>query len=123
MTLDFPSNPTIGLTTSISDKTWQYNGKGWKLLPNQIQGIQGLQGLQGLQGNRSQNRYTVGGNNGDAILYKGCERDHWREPLPSNLNWWKRLTKKEDSTYHHQVFFHYVLANGIRAHCANDMSK
>ena len=32
MTLDFPTSPTIGLTTSISDKVWEYNGKGWKLL-------------------------------------------------------------------------------------------
>ena len=50
MALDFPSSPTIGFTTSISDKIWQWNGKGWKLLPNQIQGIQGTQGLQGIQG-------------------------------------------------------------------------
>jgi len=62
-------------------------------------------------------------NDGDAVLYKGCERDHWREPLPSNNNLIKRLMKKPDDTYHHQVFFHYVLANGTRVHCANDMAK
>ena len=50
MTLDFPTSPTIGLTTSISDKVWEYNGKGWKLLPNEIQGILGIQGSQGVQG-------------------------------------------------------------------------
>jgi len=60
--------------------------------------------------------------NGDAVLYKGCERDHWREKLPSNYNWYQRKLK-EDDTYHHQVFFHYVLANGFRAHCANDMAR
>lgn len=60
---------------------------------------------------------------GDAVLYKGCERDHWREPLPSNLNFIDRLLKKKDTTYHHQIFFHYVLANGNRAHCANDMAR
>jgi hypothetical protein len=57
---------------------------------------------------------------GDAVLYKGCERDHWREPLKSNYNIFKKLFKK-DNTYHHQVFFHYVLANGTRAHYANDL--
>lgn len=62
-------------------------------------------------------------NDGDAVLYKGCERDHWREPLSSNLSLINRLLKEEDDTYHHQIFFHYVLANGSRAHCANDMAK
>lgn len=61
-------------------------------------------------------------NDGDAVLYKGCERDHWREPLESNSNFFERLLKKDD-TYHHQIFFHYVLANGLRSHCANDRIK
>ena len=56
---------------------------------------------------------------GDAVLYKGCERDHWRESLKSNYNFLQRLFKK-DNTHHHQIFFHYVLANGNRVHCAND---
>jgi len=59
-------------------------------------------------------------NDGDAVLYKGCERDHWREPLPSNLSLIDRVRKRKDNTFHHQVFFHYVLANGTRVHCAND---
>lgn len=50
MALDFPTSPSIGTRTSIDNKTWEYNGKGWKLLPNQIQGIQGTQGLQGSLG-------------------------------------------------------------------------
>jgi hypothetical protein len=25
--------------------------------------------------------------------------------------------------YYHQVFMHYVLRDGLRAHCANDMSR
>jgi hypothetical protein len=62
-------------------------------------------------------------NDGDAVLYKGCERDHWREPLPSNLSLIDKIKRKKDDTYHHQVFFHYVRANGIRAHCANDVVK
>jgi hypothetical protein len=60
---------------------------------------------------------------GDAVLYKGCEIDHWREVLPSNNSLKKRILRREDSTYHHQVFFHYVKANGTRAHCANDMAR
>lgn len=60
-------------------------------------------------------------NDGDGVLYKGCERDHWREPLPSNLNWLSKFLKMKDDTCHHQIFFHYVLANGTRVHCANDM--
>lgn len=59
-------------------------------------------------------------NDGDAVLYKGCERDHWRDPLPSNKTILDKMFFKEDTTYHHQVFFHYVLANGNRVHFAND---
>lgn len=58
--------------------------------------------------------------NGDAILYKGCEIEHWRETLPSNLNLIDKILRKKDDTYHHQVFFHYVRANGSRVHFAND---
>jgi hypothetical protein len=62
---------------------------------------------------------------GDGMIYKGCERPHWRDPLPSKnkQNFFNRRTNKTDDTYYHQVFFHYVLADGIRAHCANDMSR
>ena len=35
--------------------------------------------------------------NGDAIIYKGCEVEHWREPMKG--------TKKD---YHHQLFLHYM---------------
>ena len=59
-------------------------------------------------------------NDGDAVLYKGCEIDHWREPLFSRHNFIQKLLIKNDDTYHHQVFFHYVKANGIRCHFAND---
>ena len=62
---------------------------------------------------------------GDGMIYKGCERPHWRDPLPSrhagDVNI-RKLDNKDD-TFYHQVFFHYVLADGRRAHCANDMSK
>lgn len=49
--------------------------------------------------------------NGDAVIYKGCEREHWREPLQSRYNRFQRIFKKDD-TYHHQIFLHYVNANG-----------
>jgi len=49
---------------------------------------------------------------GDGVIYKGCERPHWREPLHGDpLN---------NSLYYHQVFFHYVLKDGLRAHYAFD---
>ena len=52
MSLIFPSSPTIGLTTSIGDKTWQYNGEGWQLVADLVVGTQGTQGLQGQQGSQ-----------------------------------------------------------------------
>lgn len=60
-------------------------------------------------------------NPGDGMIYKGCERPHWRDPLPSRHKGFRFF--KKDNTYYHQVFFHYVLADGKRAHCANDMSR
>lgn len=56
---------------------------------------------------------------GDGMIYKGCERPHWREPMKGKKKTWWR--KKED--YYHQIFFHYVLADGERVHCANDMGR
>jgi hypothetical protein len=58
---------------------------------------------------------------GDGMIYKGCERPHWRDPMP-NRNPLVRFFKKEE-LYYHQIFFHYVLADGIRVQCANDMSR
>lgn len=85
---------------------------------------------------------------GDGMIYKGCERPHWREKMPlqndtdtdtetksdknllSRLLNFKNKNSKEisvesekDLIYYHQVFFHYVLADGIRSHCAGDMSN
>jgi len=55
-------------------------------------------------------------NDGDAAVYKGCERDHWRDPLPSRYNrrqnLWRKIRNLPDDTYHHQIFLHYVDANG-----------
>jgi len=65
---------------------------------------------------------SVSMKNGDACIYKGCERPHWREPLKSNYNPLQRIFKKDD-TYHHQIFLHYVNANGPYVHCAFDASR
>ena len=54
---------------------------------------------------------------GDGMVYKGCERPHWREEIPiPKKNWFNK--KKE--YYFHQIFFHYVLQDGERAHFAWD---
>jgi hypothetical protein len=57
---------------------------------------------------------------GDGMVYKGCERPHWREPMPGGKKGWFS-NKKE--LYYHQIFFHYVLADGERAHCAFDAAR
>ena len=61
---------------------------------------------------------------GDGLIYKGCERPHWRNKMPEKFRktWYGRRIKDND-VYYHQVFFHYVLANGNRVQCANDMGK
>lgn len=59
---------------------------------------------------------------GDGMLYKGCERPHWREEMPgANRN--KEMFGKGEELYYHQIFFHYVLQDGLRAHCAYDAAK
>ena len=71
---------------------------------------------------------TKGKNNGiilepgDGVIYKGCERPHWREELPGLLDMSLNLYHKGETQqlYYHQIFFHYVLQDGIRAHCAWD---
>tara|TARA_Y100001935_G_C17222676_1_gene466124 strand:- start:62 stop:718 length:657 start_codon:yes stop_codon:yes gene_type:complete len=53
---------------------------------------------------------------GDGVLYKGCERPHWRHKMPG-------LAEEiygHEKFYYHQIFFHYVLQDGIRAHYAYD---
>ena len=46
---------------------------------------------------------------GDAILYKGCEVKHGRSPLEGDSN-----------SFIHQVFFHFVNADGPNLHWAYD---
>ena len=61
---------------------------------------------------------------GDGMIYKGCERPHWREPLQREYvrKWYGKKVEKE-GLYYHQIFFHYVLADGIRSHFANDAAR
>ena len=49
---------------------------------------------------------------GDGLLYKGCERPHWREKMPEE--------PEIKNLYYHNIFFHYVLQDGTRAHHAFD---
>ena len=62
--------------------------------------------------------------NGDAAVYKGCERVYWRDPLESRYNRMQRRIRKvrkmQDDTYHHQIFLHYVNSQGPFVHFAND---
>jgi len=58
---------------------------------------------------------------GDGMLYKGCERPHWRNNMPCPKK--KIFDKNPEEVYYHQIFFHYVLQDGHRAHCAWDRSR
>jgi len=61
-------------------------------------------------------------NAGDGLVYKGCERPHWRDRMPGTLETElaKKFNKEIPQLYYHQIFFHYVLQDGIRAHYAWD---
>ena len=62
---------------------------------------------------------------GDGVIYKGCERPHWRDPLPSRHvgNFFTGKLDDNDDTFYHQIFFHYVLADGLRVQYANEMAQ
>ena len=72
---------------------------------------------------RGENRSVIL-NAGDGMVYKGCERPHWRDPMPTEhtRTWYGKRVEKE-GLYYHQIFFHYVLSDGQRVQCANDMAK
>jgi len=57
------------------------------------------------------------------MVYKGCSRPHWREPMPGLKKNKKVFGKKQEELYYHQIFFHYVLQDGQRAHCAWDRAR
>ena len=58
-------------------------------------------------------------NPGDGLLYKGCERPHWRDAMPTP----EKVEDAPKEYYYHQIFFHYVLQDGQRAHCAWDRGR
>ena len=58
--------------------------------------------------------YSISLGPGDGVIYKGCERPHWRLPMPTPKD------ADEKKYYYHQVFFHYVLQDGIRVEFSND---
>ncbi len=61
---------------------------------------------------------------GDGMVYKGCSRPHWRDPMPGlNRKGKKLFGKNQEQLYYHQIFFHYVLQDGQRAHCAWDRAR
>ena len=66
-------------------------------------------------------------NPGDGLLYKGCERPHWRDAMPGTPKGKKskKLFGKgpQEEQYYHQIFFHYVLQDGERAQCAWDKAR
>jgi hypothetical protein len=49
---------------------------------------------------------------GDGVLYRGYDLWHWREPMQGN-----------HKSYFHQIFFHYVRANGKFIQHAGDHFK
>ena len=57
---------------------------------------------------------------GDGMIYKGCERPHWREKMPGFKRNIIRKWLKMEELYYHQVFFHYVLSDGNRVQFAFD---
>ena len=64
-------------------------------------------------------------NPGDGMIYKGCERPHWRDPMlaPRLRKRDKWLRRKQPEYYYHQIFFLYVLADGERSHFKGDRGK
>ena len=66
-------------------------------------------------------------NPGDGIIYSGCDRPHWRDAMPGTPKGKKskKLFGKgpKEEQYYHQIFFHYVLQDGERAHCAWDRAR
>ena len=86
--------------------------------PNKIEWPFWIKDMQG-------NHASVFLNPGDVVLYKGCERPHWREPLKSSYSekelFFRNLKKLKDDTWYHQIFFHYVLADGLRIQHAGDI--
>ena len=67
---------------------------------------------------------SVSMKDGDGVIYKGIDIPHWRNPLKSRHSklkkMWYNIRNKIDDTYHHQIFFHYVNAQGDYVHHTYD---
>ena len=76
---------------------------------------------------RTGENHAINLENGWGMVYMGCEREHWRSPLKSRHSSLGKIANKilcrQDDTYHHQIFFHYVRANGLRAQYAWDRAR
>lgn len=63
-------------------------------------------------------------NPGDGVVYLGCDVEHWRYPLNSRYSKFNKkirnFLKKQDDTFYHQIFFHYVFADGKNVQYAFD---
>ena len=57
------------------------------------------------------------------MIYKGCERPHWRFTMPGVKRDKIRKLLGKEGLYYHQIFFHYVLSNGQRSEYAGDSGK
>ena len=57
---------------------------------------------------------------GDGVLYKVAERPHERIPMPYGK---QGFGKKKKYCYYHNIFFHYCLQDGSRAHTAWDRAR
>lgn len=70
---------------------------------------------------------SVSLNPGDGVIYLGCEVEHWRNSLSSRysriVNKVRKYLKMEDDTFYHQIFFHYVLADGNKVQFAFDRNR
>ena len=60
---------------------------------------------------------------GDGLIYKGCERPHWRLPMSGVRRNKIRKLLGMNEYYYHQIFFHYVLSNGKYSYFAGDEGK
>ena len=61
--------------------------------------------------------YLLNLKEGDAMIYNGTYREHWRPYLPYEYN--EDGTEKEGISYH-QIFIHYVMADGEWGHLGYD---
>jgi len=109
---------TLHVGTNLPD-----NLKDWPILVESPHYVESIEEFK--TGHREYKNHSSILNPGDGMLYKGCDCDHWRDPMPSPRRR-KRdilLMKKYPEYYYHQIFFHYVLQDGYNAHFAYDNGR